>query len=171
MKSLRSNIALVSQDAVLFNDTIKKNILMGRCDATDGEIIEAAKNAAAHDFIIKQDQGYDTVIGERGSKLSGGQKQMISIARAMLKDAPILLLDEATSSLDSKSERIVHEGLEKLMKGRTSIVIAHNLSTVINSDKIYVFDFGNIVESGTHNELMAINGYYANLYKIQFMQS
>jgi subfamily B ATP-binding cassette protein MsbA len=144
---------------------------MGKYDATDDEAIEAAKNAAAHDFIIKQDQGYDTIIGERGSKLSGGQRQMISIARAMLKDAPILLLDEATSSLDSKSEKMVQEGLERLVKGRTSIVIAHHLSTIINSNKIYVFDSGNIVESGTHRELISLNGYYANLYKIQFMQN
>jgi subfamily B ATP-binding cassette protein MsbA len=170
LESLRDNIAFVSQDVVLFDDTIKKNILMGKPNATDEEAINAAKHAAAHNFIMNQDQGYDTVVGERGGNLSGGQKQMISIARAMLKDAPILLLDEATSSLDSKSERMVQEGLERLMKGRTSIVIAHRLSTIISSDKIYVFESGNIVESGTHVELLALNGYYANLYKIQFMQ-
>ncbi|MDR3256059.1 MAG: ABC transporter ATP-binding protein/permease [Endomicrobium sp.] len=170
IKSLRDNIAFVSQDVVLFNDTIKKNILMGKPNATDEEAIEASKNAAAHGFIINQEQGYDTVVGERGCNLSGGQKQMISIARAMLKNAPILLLDEATSSLDSKSERMVQEGLERLMKGRTSIVIAHRLSTIISSDRIYVFESGNIVESGTHKELLALNGYYANLHKIQFMQ-
>ncbi|MDR1418275.1 MAG: ABC transporter ATP-binding protein/permease [Endomicrobium sp.] len=170
IESLRDNIAFVSQDVVLFDDTIKKNILMGNLNATDEEAINAAKHAAAHNFIINQDQGYDTIVGERGSNLSGGQKQMISIARAMLKNAPILLLDEATSSLDSKSERMVQEGLERLMKGRTSIVIAHRLSTIINSDKIYVFESGNIVEYGTHAELLALNGYYANLYKIQFMQ-
>ncbi|MDR3125180.1 MAG: ABC transporter ATP-binding protein/permease [Endomicrobium sp.] len=170
IESLRDNIAFVSQDVVLFDDTIKKNILMGKPNATDEEAINAAKHAAAHNFIMNQDQGYDTVVGERGGNLSGGQKQMISIARAMLKDAPILLLDEATSSLDSKSERMVQEGLERLMKGRTSIVVAHRLSTIINSDKIYVFESGNIVESGTHAELLALNGYYANLYKIQFMQ-
>jgi subfamily B ATP-binding cassette protein MsbA len=170
IKSLRNNMAFVSQDVVLFDDTIKKNILMGRPDATSEEAIEAAKNAAAHNFIVNQNQGYDTVVGERGGNLSGGQKQMISIARAMLKNAPILLLDEATSSLDSKSERMVQEGLERLMYGRTSIVIAHRLSTIINSDKIYVLESGNIVESGTHKELLALNGYYANLYKLQFMQ-
>jgi subfamily B ATP-binding cassette protein MsbA len=170
IESLRDNIAFVSQDVVLFDDTIKKNILMGKPDARDEEAINAAKHAAAHNFIMNWDQGYDTVVGERGGNLSGGQKQMISIARAMLKDAPILLLDEATSFLDSKSERMVQEGLERLMKGRTSIVIAHRLSTIINSDKIYVFESGNIVESGTHAELLALNGYYANLYKIQFMQ-
>ncbi|GHT44266.1 ABC transporter ATP-binding protein [Endomicrobiia bacterium] len=169
IKSLRDSIAFVSQDVVLFDDTIKKNILMGRHDATDEEATEAAKNAAAHNFIVNQNQGYDTVVGERGGNLSGGQKQMISIARAMLKNAPILLLDEATSSLDSKSERMVQEGLERLMHGRTSIVIAHRLSTIINADKIYVFESGNIVESGTHKELLALNGHYANLYRLQFM--
>ncbi|GHT38209.1 ABC transporter permease [Endomicrobiia bacterium] len=169
IKSLRDSIAFVSQDVVLFDDTIKKNILMGRPDATDEEAIEAAKNAAAHNFIVNQNQGYDTVVGERGGNLSGGQKQMISIARAMLKNAPILLLDEATSSLDSKSERMVQEGLERLMHGRTSMVIAHRLSTIINANKIYVFESGNIVESGTHKELLALNGYYANLYRLQFM--
>jgi subfamily B ATP-binding cassette protein MsbA len=171
IKSLRENIAFVSQDVVLFDDTIKNNILMGNLRSTDEQAIEAAKAAAAHNFIIKQEHGYDTVVGERGGSLSGGQKQMISIARAMLKNAPILLLDEATSSLDSKSEKMVQEGLEKLMKDRTSIVIAHRLSTIINSDKIYVFDSGNIVEAGTHKELLALNGYYANLYKIQFMHN
>jgi subfamily B ATP-binding cassette protein MsbA len=170
VKSLRDNIAFVSQDVVLFDDTIKKNILMGRLDANDEEVIKAAKAAAVHNFIINQDHGYDTVVGERGCNLSGGQKQMISIVRAMLKNAPILLLDEATSSLDSRSERMVQEGLERLLKGRTSVVIAHRLSTIINSNRIYVFESGNIVESGTHKELLALDGYYANLYKLQFMQ-
>jgi subfamily B ATP-binding cassette protein MsbA len=169
IRSLRENIAFVSQDVVLFDDTIKNNILMGRSGSNYNEAIEAAKHAAAHNFIMKQEHGYDTVVGERGGSLSGGQKQMVSIARAMLKNAPILILDEATSSLDSKSERMVQEGLEKLMTGRTSIVIAHRLSTIINSDRIYVFESGNIVEVGTHKELLALNGYYANLYKIQFM--
>jgi subfamily B ATP-binding cassette protein MsbA len=171
IKSLRESIAFVSQDVVLFDDTIKNNILIGKPGATDDEAIEAAKHAAAHNFIMKQEHGYDTVVGERGGSLSGGQKQMVSIARSMLKNAPILLLDEATSSLDSKSERMVQDGLEKLMKGRTSIVIAHRLSTIINSDRIYVFDSGNIVEAGTHKELLVLNGYYANLYKIQFMHN
>jgi subfamily B ATP-binding cassette protein MsbA len=171
IKSLRENIAFVSQDVVLFDDTIKNNILMGRPGATDDEAIEAAKHAAAHNFIMKQKHGYDTLVGERGGSLSGGQKQMVSIARAMLKNAPILLLDEATSSLDSKSERMVQQGIEKLMSGRTSIVIAHRLSTIIYSDRIYVFESGNIVEVGTHKELLALNGYYANLYKIQFMHN
>lgn len=171
IKSLRDNIAFVSQDVVLFNDTIKNNILMGKPDATDDEAMEASRKASIHDFIISQKQGYDTIVGERGNNLSGGQKQMISIARAMLKNAPILLLDEATSSLDSISERMVQEGLEVLMKGRTSIVVAHRLSTIINSDRIYVFDAGNIVESGTHKELLALNGYYMNLYNVQFIQN
>jgi subfamily B ATP-binding cassette protein MsbA len=169
IRSLRENIAFVLQDVALFDDTIKNNILMGRFGSTYNEVIEAAKYATAHDFIMKQERGYDTVVGERGGSLSGGQKQMISLARAMLKNAPIFLLDEPTSSLDSKSEKMVQEGLEKLIKGRTSIVIAHRLSTIINSDRIYVFDSGNIVEVGTHKELLALNGYYANLYKVQFM--
>ncbi|MDR2676753.1 MAG: ABC transporter ATP-binding protein/permease [Endomicrobium sp.] len=167
IKSLRENIALVSQDVVLFDDTIKKNILMGKFEATDNEAIEAAKSVAAQNFIMSKDHGYDTVVGEMGSNLSGGQRQIISIARAMLKNAPILLLDEATSSLDSKSEKMVQEGIEKLMKGRTSIVIAHKLSTIMNADRIYVFESGNVVESGTHKELLALNKHYANLYKFQ----
>jgi subfamily B ATP-binding cassette protein MsbA len=171
IKSLRDNIAFVSQDVVLFDDTIKKNILMGKHNATDEEIIRAAKNAGAHNFIINRNLGYDNIVGEKGGNLSGGQKQMISIARAMLKDAQILLLDEATSALDSESERIVQKSLERLMKGRTSIVVAHRLSTIINSDKIYVFESGNIVEIGTHKELLAFDGYYANLYKMQFTQN
>jgi subfamily B ATP-binding cassette protein MsbA len=168
LKSLRDKIAFVSQDVVLFDDTIEKNILMGNPSATREQAVEAAKNAAADDFIVKQKNGYDTVVGERGGNLSGGQKQMVSIARAMLKNAPILLLDEATSSLDTKSERMVQEGLEKLMRGRTSIVIAHRLSTIVNADRIYVFDSGKIVENGTHKELLALNGYYAALYNMQF---
>jgi subfamily B ATP-binding cassette protein MsbA len=170
IRSLRDNIAFVSQDIILFDDTIKKNILIGNPSATDEEAVIASKNAAAHSFVTNQDLGYDTIIGERGSNLSGGQKQFISIARAMLKNAPILLLDEATSSLDLKSEKIVQEGLESLAKGRTSIVIAHRLSTIINSDRIYVFESGKVVEVGTHKELLSLNGYYSNLYKTQFMQ-
>ncbi|MCL2485319.1 MAG: ABC transporter ATP-binding protein/permease [Endomicrobia bacterium] len=168
LQSLRSKIAFVSQDVVLFDDTIENNIKMGNQQATDEEAVAAAKNAAADNFITKQKDGYKTVVGERGGNLSGGQKQMVSIARAMLKNAPILLLDEATSSLDTKSERMVQEGLEKLMKGRTSIVIAHRLSTIINANKICVFDSGKIVEQGTHAELLALNGYYATLYNMQF---
>ncbi|MDR1928504.1 MAG: ABC transporter ATP-binding protein/permease [Endomicrobium sp.] len=170
MKSLRENIALVSQDIILFDDTIKKNILMGNPNATYDDAIKAAKNASAHNFILNQIKGYDTVVGERGSNLSGGQKQMISIARAMLKNSKILLLDEATSSLDSKSEKMVQESLNALMIGKTSIFITHRLSNVINSDRIYVFETGNIVESGTHKELLELNGYYANLCKLQYLQ-
>ena len=168
MKSLRNNIAFVSQDVVLFDDTIKNNILMGNPNASEEDVIAASQNSAAHNFIMRQAEGYNTLVGESGSKLSGGQKQMISIARAMLKNAPILLLDEATSSLDSKSERMVQEGLERLMKGRTSIVIAHRLSTIINADRIYVFESGNIVESGTHVELLERGDFYAELYHSQF---
>jgi ATP-binding cassette, subfamily B, bacterial MsbA len=170
IKSLRENIAFVSQDVVLFDDTIKNNIIFGKENVKDEDIIEAAKNAAAHNFIMHKDNQYNERIGERGGNLSGGQKQMVSIARAMLKNAPILLLDEATSSLDSKSENMVQKSLERLMEGRTTIVIAHRLSTIINADKIYVFDNGNIVEAGNHEELLIQNGYYAKLYNLQFMK-
>jgi subfamily B ATP-binding cassette protein MsbA len=168
LRSLRDNIAFVSQDVVLFDDTIKANILFGKLNASDEDIIEASKHSAAHAFIQKQPQQYDTPIGERGINLSGGQRQMISIARAMLKEAPILLLDEATSSLDAKSEKIVQNSLEYLMKGRTTIVIAHRLSTIINADKIIVFDNGKIIEEGTHESLIKKDGAYSKLYSIQF---
>ncbi len=170
LESLRRNIAYVSQDVILFNDTIKNNIRYGSPDATDEQVVEASKTAAADKFISQMENGYDTMLGEQGSGLSGGQRQMISIARAMLKNAPILLLDEATSALDSKSEKIVQDSLEVLMKGRTSIVIAHRLSTIVNADKIYVFNEGRIVDSGTHKELLSHDGIYAQLYKIQFMK-
>ena len=168
LRSLRNNIAFVSQDVVLFDDTIKNNILFGKPDATDEEIVQAARNSAADVFISIQSEGYNTRIGERGSNLSGGQRQMVSIARAMLKDAPILLLDEATSALDAKSEKIVQNSLEKLMQGRTTVVIAHRLSTVINADNIVVFDDGRIIEQGTHAQLMAKGGAYSKLHGIQF---
>lgn len=170
LKSLRKQVAYVSQDVIIFDDTIKNNIRYGTPDATDEQVIAAAKAAAAHDFIMGTENGYDTVLGERGGRLSGGQRQMISIARAMLKNAPILLLDEATSALDSKSERIVQDSLDTLMKGRTSIVIAHRLSTVINADRIYVFNDGEVVDSGTHEELLTHDGIYAQLYRLQFMK-
>lgn len=170
LESLRKHVAYVSQDVILFDDTIKNNIRYGTPDATDDQIIAAAKAAAAHDFIMQTEDGYETVLGERGSRLSGGQRQMISIARAMLKNAPILLLDEATSALDSQSERTVQNSLEILMRGRTSIVIAHRLSTVINADRIFVFNEGEIVDSGTHAELLSRDGIYAQLYKLQFMK-
>lgn len=170
LESLRRHTAYVSQEVVLFNDTIRNNIRYGSPDATDGQVIEAAKASAADGFIRQMENGYDTMLGEQGGGLSGGQRQMISIARAMLKNAPILLLDEATSALDSKSEKIVQDSLEVLMKGRTSIVIAHRLSTIVNADRIYVFNEGKIVDSGTHEELLSRDGIYAQLYKIQFMK-
>ena len=170
LESLRRQTAYVSQDVILFNDTVKNNIRYGSPDAADEQVVAAAKAAAAHDFIMNLENGYDTVLGEHGSGLSGGQRQMISIARDMLKNAPILLLDEATSALDSQSEHIVQKSLEKLMKGRTSIVIAHRLSTIIDADRICVFNDGEIVEQGTHEELLALDGIYAQLYKIQFMK-
>ncbi|HEY7978614.1 MAG TPA: ABC transporter ATP-binding protein [Rhizomicrobium sp.] len=162
--SLREHIALVTQEPILFDESIAENIAQGRRDATRQEIVEAAQAAAADDFISAQADGYDSQVGEGGLKLSGGQRQRIAIARAMLRNAPILLLDEATSSLDTESERQVQEALTHLMEGRTTIVIAHRLSTVLDADRIYVMDRGRIVESGPHSELMSINGLYARLY-------
>ena len=169
LASLRDSIAVVSQEVTLFNDTIRDNIAYGRRDATMDEIAAAAKNAGAHDFIEALPEGYDTQAGELGSRLSGGQRQRIAIARAMLKDAPILLLDEATSSLDSESERAVREALDRLKRGRTTIVIAHRLSTVVGSDTIYVIEHGRVVESGTHAGLIAAGGAYARQYALQFV--
>ncbi len=171
LESLRKQTAYVSQDVILFHDTIKNNIRYGMPDATDDQIVAAAKAAAAHDFIMTLENGYDTVLGEQGSGLSGGQRQMISIARAMLKNAPVLLLDEATAALDSKSESIVQNSLERLMKNRTTVVIAHRLSTIINADRIYVFNEGEIVEQGTHAELVALDGVYAQMYRIQYRKA
>ena len=168
LESLRQQTAYVSQDVILFKDSIKNNIRYGMPDATDEQVVAAAKAAAAHDFIMGTENGYDTVLGEQGSGLSGGQRQMISIARAMLKNAPILLLDEATAALDSKSESIVQNSLERLMTNRTTVVIAHRLSTIINADRIYVFNEGEIVEQGTHEELVALDGVYAQMYRIQY---
>jgi len=166
--SLRANIALVSQDVTLFDDTIEANIAYGRAGATPEEIREAARNASAHGFIEDMPEGYATVVGEHGVKLSGGQRQRIAIARAMLKDAPILLLDEATSALDTESERAVQAALRTLMEGRTTIVIAHRLSTIQSADMIHVVEAGQIVESGKHLELLARGGVYANLHRLQF---
>jgi len=168
MASLRSKIALVSQEITLFDDTIRANIVYGRFGAGDEEIEAAARAAAAHDFIVSLPDGYDTVVGERGLNLSGGQRQRLAIARAMLKNAPILLLDEATSALDTESERQVQTALELLMRGRTTIVIAHRLSTVVNADLIHVMDRGRVIESGDHNALIARDGIYARLYAMQF---
>ncbi len=170
LSSLRAKMALVSQEVVLFDDTIRANIAYGRFGATDEEIEAAARMAAAHEFIMGLPEGYDTVVGERGLNLSGGQRQRLAIARAMLKNAPILLLDEATSALDTESERQVQHALEQLMKGRTTIVIAHRLSTVVNADLIHVMDRGRVAESGDHNALMARGGIYARLYAMQFAE-
>ena len=166
--SLRKACALVSQEIVMFDDTIRANIAYGRFGASENDIIEAAKHAAAHDFIMELPEGYDTVVGENGVKLSGGQRQRISIARAMLKNAPILLLDEATSALDTESERKVQAALQELMKDRTTLVIAHRLSTVVDADIIYVIDKGRVAEKGTHSELINHEGVYAKLYAMQF---
>ena len=165
LASLREHIALVTQEPILFDETIAENIVLGRQSATRDEIVAAAKAAAADEFIMAQQDGYDAGVGEGGLRLSGGQRQRIAIARAMLRNAPILLLDEATSALDTESERLVQEALSHLMQGRTTIVIAHRLSTVLDADCIYVFDRGSVVESGTHAQLLAQSGLYARLYQ------
>jgi ABC-type multidrug transport system fused ATPase/permease subunit len=168
LTDLRNNMAIVPQDVLLFGGTIKENIAYGKPDAALSEIQEAAKKANAFDFIESFPEKFDTLVGERGIKLSGGQRQRIAIARAVLKDPAILILDEATSSLDSESERVVQEALDKLMVGRTSFVIAHRLSTIRKADKIMVIDKGAVVESGTHESLMAIpGGLYQSLNKLQ----
>jgi len=167
ISSLRHAIALVSQETGLFNSTVRDNIAYGDPDADDAAIVAAAEAAAAHEFISELPEGYDTMIGEGGLRLSGGQRQRLSIARAMLRDAPILLLDEATSSLDTQSERLVQDALKRLMAGRTTLVIAHRLSTVIDADMIYVLDGGAVVEQGRHNDLLAQNGLYSELSRLQ----
>jgi subfamily B ATP-binding cassette protein MsbA len=167
LKSLREQIALVSQEVVLFNDTIRANIAFGR-SASPAAIEEAASAAHVMEFAQALPAGLDTMVGDRGVLLSGGQRQRISIARALLKNAPILILDEATSALDTESERIIQAALEELMSNRTTLVIAHRLSTVEKADRIVVMDAGRIVESGTHAELLARNGQYASLHRMQF---
>ena len=164
---LRALIGNVNQEAILFNDTIKNNIKFGKDDATDEEVIRAAKIANAYEFIMETENGFDTNIGDRGGRLSGGQRQRISIARAILKNPPILILDEATSALDTESERLVQDALFRLMKTRTTVAVAHRLSTIKNSDEICVIHDGQIVERGTHDELMAANGYYRKLHDMQ----
>lgn len=168
LKTLRSSIGLVQQEVYLFGGTIRENIAYGKPGATDEEIIEAAKKANIHDFIMELPDGYDTFVGERGARLSGGQKQRISIARVFLKNPPILILDEATSALDNESERHIQKSLEELAKNRTTITIAHRLSTIRNADEIIVIDDQNIAERGTHKELLAKGGIYAKYYEMQF---
>ncbi len=170
LSSLRDAVAVVAQEVVLFDDTVANNIRYGRWNASEAEVQAAAKAAAAHDFIQAMPAGYDTLVGEQGLKLSGGQRQRIAIARAILKDAPILLLDEATSALDTESERQIQAALARLMVGRTTIVIAHRLSTVIDADVIHVMEAGKLVQSGRHADLLAAGGLYANLHALQFAE-
>ncbi|SVB28728.1 uncharacterized protein METZ01_LOCUS181582 [marine metagenome] len=160
---------MVSQDVALFDDTVKANISYGRPDAEMDEIVAAAESAAAHDFIVSLPDGYDTRVGERGAKLSGGERQRVAIARALLKNAPILLLDEATAALDAASEREVQTALATLKRGRTTLVIAHRLATIRDADRIYVFDKGNVVEQGSHEELLSLQGLYSRLYALQLV--
>jgi ABC-type multidrug transport system fused ATPase/permease subunit len=166
-KSLRDQLSLVAQESILFHRTLMENIRYGRRDATDDEVIQAAKEARAHEFITDLPDGYNTLVGERGVKLSGGERQRVAIARAILKDAPILVLDEATSSLDSESEHLIQEALVELMENKTAIVIAHRLSTILKMDRVIVVDQGQVVESGSHQELLAKGGMYRKLWEIQ----
>jgi subfamily B ATP-binding cassette protein MsbA len=167
IESLRKQIGVVTQESILFNDTIENNIAFGLDSVDKNKIIEAAKVANAHEFILQQPNGYQTNIGDRGGKLSGGQRQRISIARAILKNPPILILDEATSALDTESERLVQDALNNLMKNRTSIVIAHRLSTIINADEIVVINKGELAEKGSHKELLEKDGIYKKLFDMQ----
>ncbi len=167
LDGLRSLMGNVNQEPILFNDTIFNNIAFGVEGATEKQVIEAAKIANAHEFIMEKEEGYQTNVGDRGCKLSGGQRQRISIARAILKNPPILILDEATAALDTESERAVQEALERLMSNRTTIAIAHRLSTIKDADEIIVIDDGHIVERGKHDDLIALNGYYRKLHDMQ----
>jgi len=168
LRSLREQVGLVTQETMLFNDTVRANIGYGLKDVDEARLEAAARAAFAHDFILDLPRRYDTVIGERGSRLSGGQRQRIAIARAILKDPPILILDEATSALDGPSEQLVQQALTNLMKGRTTLVIAHRLATVRSADRILVLDAGEIPEVGSHDELLRRNGLYSRLFKLQF---
>jgi ATP-binding cassette subfamily B protein len=167
LANLRQAIGFVSQDVFLFHGTVRENITYGSFDASDENIIKAAKIAEAHDFIMQLPDGYDTIVGERGQKLSGGQRQRISIARAVLKDPPVLILDEATSSVDNETEALIQRSLERIAVGRTTIIIAHRLSTVRNADRIFVLERGQLCENGTHEQLLAANGLYASLWNVQ----
>jgi subfamily B ATP-binding cassette protein MsbA len=167
-RDLRSQMAVVTQEIILFNDTVSRNIELGRPGATQEEIIAAAQHANAHDFIMESPKGYDSMIGEKGVMFSGGQRQRLAIARAVLRNAPILILDEATSALDTESERAVQDALDGLMKARTTICIAHRLSTILHADLIVVLDQGRIMETGTHAELVRRGGVYQKLYELQF---
>jgi subfamily B ATP-binding cassette protein MsbA len=166
-QNLRSHIGMVLQDNILFSESARVNILMGDPDADEAAVIEAAKAANAHEFIMELPDGYDTELGERGVKLSGGQKQRIAIARVFLRDPAILILDEATSALDLESEHMIQESLARLTKGRTTIIVAHRLSTITHADKIVVMKEGRIVEQGRHEELLALKGVYHNLWSVQ----
>ena len=168
---MRRNIGIVQQDVFLFVGTIKENILYGRPGATDEEIQEAAKRANIHDYIMTLEKGYDTEIGERGVKLSGGQKQRLSIARVFLKNPAILILDEATSALDNTTEVLIQQSLDELCEGRTTLVVAHRLSTIRNADEIAVILGGRVTEQGTHEELMSKDGTYKKLYSLQFREN
>ena len=168
---VRRLTGLVTQEPILFNDTVFNNISFGKTDVTEEDVVNAAKVANAHEFIVKMEEGYQSNIGDRGSKLSGGQRQRLSIARAVLRNPPILILDEATSSLDTESERLVQDALAKVMSNRTSIVIAHRLSTIIYADEIIVLQSGEIVERGTHSELLEKKGIYKKLYDLQAYES
>ena len=167
LHSLRKQISIVTQEPILFNDTIAANIALGKPEATEDEIIAAAKIANAYDFIIKKEGGFNSIIGDRGSKLSGGERQRLTIARAVLKNPPILILDEATSALDTESEKLVQDAINNMMQNRTSIVIAHRLSTIRHADEIIVMQKGRIVERGNHETLLAQNGYYQKLIEMQ----
>lgn len=171
LKSFLEQVALVPQETLLFGGTVRENILYGKLDATQAELDRVAQSAHAYEFIQRLENGYDTVVGEKGAKLSGGERQRIAIARALLKDPKILILDEATSSLDNQSEALIQEALEVLMRGRTTLSVAHRLSTVHNADKIIVIDQGRIVETGTHRELMANENLYHHLYTLKMFES